>query len=182
MENMLAAELNHRLLPQALHVAYYTVGVRVLSMSHRFVLSDAIFMQARRVLLLVGTAIARVAAIQELIAAPPCLLLALSLRAVVLPCVSEHCATKSALLSVLVLLELSAVLAHMVRLGLAADTEVVSALRTPDTVRAHMFGSSLVDLLALIILVLVDNFSLGEFNGVTALASHKVLVLIKHCV
>ena len=123
--------------------------------------------------------IARMTALKELSTASVCLLLALTLRAHILPRVFHRCLTESALLHVLLFLKLCASLAHMIGLDFAADAKVVSTLITAHTVGAHVSRSRLVDILALLILIVVVNLTLHEFNGVATLASEYAVVLIE---
>jgi hypothetical protein len=67
----------------------------------------------------------------------------------------------------------------MIGLDFAADAEVVPTLIAADTVGAHVSRSRLVNVLALLILIVVVNLTLHEFNGVATLASEDAVVLIE---
>ena len=128
---------------------------------------------------LMSIPIARMTALKELSTAPVSLLLALSLRADILPRVFHGCLTESALLHVFLFLKLGTSLPDMIGFDFAADAEVVSTLITAHTVEAHVSRSRLVDILAVLILIVVVNLTLHEFNGVATLASEDAVVLIE---
>ena len=79
MEDMLAAELNHCFLPQALYVANDTEGVSVLAQSLGLILGHAVLVKAGRMHGLMSAAVTRMPTVQELSTAPPGLLFALAL-------------------------------------------------------------------------------------------------------
>lgn len=81
MENVLATQLDYRLLSKALDVTDDTIGVSVLTQSSALVFGDAILMKTSRVFGLVSTAIATMATREESGTASPRLLLALTLCA-----------------------------------------------------------------------------------------------------
>ena len=118
-------------------------------------------------------------ALKELSTAPVSLLFALTLRANILHRVFHRCLTESAFLHVFLFLKLCTSLPDMIGLDLAADAEVVPTLIAAHAVRAHVSRSRLVDVLTLLILIVVVNLTLHEFNGVATLASEDAVVLIK---
>jgi hypothetical protein len=179
MEDMLAAKLNDCLFSETLDIADDAVGISVFSESIRFIFGNTIFVKARWMFGLMTIPIARMTALKELSTASVCLLLALTLRAHILTRVFHGCLTESALLHVFLFLKLCASLPHMIGLDFAADAEVVPTLIAAHTVGAHVSRSRLVDILALLILVVVVNLALHEFNRVATLASEDAVVLIK---
>ena len=88
--------------------------------------------------------------------------------------------TEPALPRVLLFLILLAVLAHMIRLRLARDAEIVTALVAAHSVLAHVLGSCLGNLLAIVGLIVVVHCSFEHLDCVTALASHYALILLDH--
>jgi len=179
MEDMLAAKLHNCLLSEALDIANDAVGISVFSESVRLIFGNTIFMKARWMFGLMTIPIARMTALKELSTASVCLLLALSLRTYILPWVFHSCLTESALLHVFLFLKLCASLPHMIGLDFAADAEVVPTLIAAHAVGAHVSRSRLVDILALLILIVVVNLPLHEFDGVATLASEDAVVLIE---
>ena len=122
--------------------------------------------------------IARMAAFKELSTAPVGLLLALTLYAHILPWVFHWCLTESALLHVFLFLKLCTSLPYMIGLDFAADTEVIPTLIAAHAIRAHVSCSCFVYVLAFLILIVVVNITLHEFNGIATLASEDAVVLI----
>jgi hypothetical protein len=127
---------------------------------------------------LMSIPIARMTAFKELSTAPISLLFALTLRADILPRVFHGSLTESALLHVFFLLKLCTSLPDMIGLDFAADAEVVPTLIAANAVGAHVSRSCLVYVLAFLILIVVVNLTLHEFDGVATLASEDAVVLI----
>jgi hypothetical protein len=66
----------------------------------------------------------------------------------------------------------------MIGFDFAADAEIVPTLIAAHAVGAHVSRSRLIYVLALLILIVVVNLTLHEFDGVATLASEDAVVLI----
>lgn len=95
-----------------------------------------------------------------------------------MPRVFQDCLTEPTFLHVFLFLKLCASLPYMIWLDFAADAEIVSTLIAAHPVGTHMSRSRLVNVLALLILIVVINLTLHEFNGIATLASEDAVVLI----
>jgi hypothetical protein len=178
MENMLAAKLDDCFFSEALDIADDAVGISVFSECIRLIFGNTIFVKARWMFGLMSIPIAGMTAFKELSTAPVSLLFALSLRADILPRVFQGSLTKPALLHVLLFLKLCTSLPDMIGFDFAADAEVIPTLIAAHAVGAHVSRSRLVNVLAFLILIVVVNLTLHEFDGVATLASEDAVVLI----
>jgi hypothetical protein len=138
--------------------------------SKLLILLYTVRMQALRVSLLSIIPIAWMAALKELSAALPGLVLALLLAAEVLLWVLDVGLTEPALLLILIFFILLTSLAQMVGLSHASRAKVLLTIIAPDPVLAHMLGRLLAHSLAVILLEIVVNIPLDDFYYISTVA------------
>lgn len=66
----------------------------------------------------------------------------------------------------------------MIGFNFAGNTEVITALIAADPVDTHVLGSNFVDLLPLIVLVVVIDFSFDHLDGVSALTPDYIFIVL----
>jgi hypothetical protein len=109
-------------------------------------------------------AVAIMIAVQECLATIFGFLLARFLcTAILMSILSESCPTESAFLRLLIFFELCTSFTNVIWLLLALRTEILLALRAPDSIHTHMFLSSFAYIFAIIIFIGTD-LALNDLN------------------
>ena len=160
--DVLAGELDHGLLSQALHVADRAERVRVLTKSLGLVLVNAVWVKTGRMGGLVVVAVARMAAVEEITATGVRLPLALAEIAKILTrACSKVLSTKAAFSCVLIFFMLVAGFSNMVWFCFALGAEVASALIASDSEVIHVLCRSLRQSLSLLSFKLLRFFEVS---------------------